>query len=80
MGGQRSFVLVLDDGELTFPDGGVDEVVRVLGRDVEAVTLPRHELRGVDGDRDLALHHHEHHRVAPRAAETLGAATLHLEK
>ena len=76
MGGQRSFVLVLDDGEFTFPDGGVDEVVRVLGRDVEAVALLGVELRGVEDDGDLPLQNHEHHRVLVGAAHALRAVTL----
>ena len=50
----------LYERQLGLPDLLVDEVVVVLGRDVEAVALLGVELGGVQHDRDLALEHDEH--------------------
>ncbi len=47
--------LELYEGELCLPGLMVDEVVVVLGRDVEGVTFLGVELGGVQDHRDLAL-------------------------
>ena len=58
-----SFIIYLDEREFCLARLLVDEVVVVLGRDVERVALLRVELRRVQYHRDLPLQDHENLRA-----------------
>lgn len=75
-GGQGPIVLELNQRQLSLARLLVYQVVVVLGRYVEAVTLLSVELGGVEDDCDLALEHHEHHRVLVRARHALRTVPL----
>jgi len=77
---EGTIILELDQGQLSLPGLLVNQVVIVLGWDVEGVSFLGIELSGVENDSDLSLQHHKHHGVLVGATHPLGRVSLDPEE